>query len=272
MPNKWSKSLYLSIFVILMTDGAWGQSFPESFSGEYQSEKLRANLLPRKDGRYDVSIMVNTGICAGQIDFVPTRLVPPRADTKDSAVFVGVVDKECGVIMSFDDYGGLKIVEGSCAKFHGASCDFEGKVKRIGPANPNAAKDYDSIVKRLTTEFTKSVLDRPKQVRDQRSKEIVVEQPIVEGGTRIESSKPARIIIDGEYVGITPLTTILPTGKETLPSGQVIFPSDIVINVLPVGAGCTQLEIIKAGRRPPKRMFFDTRLCPITPSLDVNVR
>ena len=251
MPNKWSKSIYLSIFVILMTDGALGQSL----SGSYQSEQLRANLLPRKDGNYDVSMMVNTGNCAGKLDFVSTKI---------NGVYAGEVDKYCTV--AFGEVAGRLIIrERGCANYHGASCDFKGEVKRVGPANPNAAKEFDSIVQRSTAEFVKTVQDKAKKIREQRSKEVVVEQTLVEGGTQIESSEPARIIVDGEFVGITPLTTILPTdnlGKRSI----------IVIRALPVGSGCTKTEIIEVHQRLPKRMFFDTELCRPTPSIDVNIR
>lgn len=252
MPNKWSKTICLSIFVMLMTDGALGQSL----SGAYQSEHLRANLLPRKDGNYDVSIMVNTGNCAGNVDFVTTKM---------DGVLVGEVDKYCAVALG--EYGGrLVIREKSCANFHGASCDFKGEVTRVGPANPNASKEFDSIVQRSTAEFVKSVKDGAKQARDRRSKEVVPEQPLVEGETRIESSGRARVIVDGEYLGVTPITVRL-GGNE-----PAWARSDIVVKALPYDEGCVQVEVLSAGRRIPKRMFLDTRLCPIAPSLDVNVR
>lgn len=74
--------------------------------------------------------------------------------------------------------------------------------------------------------------------------------------TFIESSPSgARIIADGEYLGRTPLSVSL-EGKT-------------FIRAMPTGNGCVQSEMIH--RKTPKRMFFDTGLCPMGNDFNVNI-
>lgn len=77
--------------------------------------------------------------------------------------------------------------------------------------------------------------------------------------TLVESSPPgARIIVDGEYVGTAPLRVDISSAHR------------IRANPVTVG-GCVQQEHLDNGSRIPKRIFFDTHLCPVPSKLDVNI-
>jgi hypothetical protein len=87
--------------------------------------------------------------------------------------------------------------------------------------------------------------------------------------TQIISDPPgARVIVNGSYLGTTP-TTI----SWTTPALNRAFSGHTLVEVLPTEPGhCTQRQPFFYGDHIPRTMFFDTRLCPQPPSIDVNVR
>ena len=94
-----------------------------------------------------------------------------------------------------------------------------------------------------------------------------VEDETVPAEVQIISDPPgARIIVNGDYVGDAPCTI---TVQRLVKSGYIDW--NCYISALPNHPGgyvqkwCITSDI-------PKRVFFDTRLGPVTPSLDVNVR
>lgn len=93
--------------------------------------------------------------------------------------------------------------------------------------------------------------------------------------TSIESSPPgARIIINSEYVGDAPVSVDLDKYFTWNVGSHGEFVSDaLIIKAIPSRSGCVQSESlkVKASMHSPKQMFFDTRLCPITPALNLNV-
>lgn len=85
--------------------------------------------------------------------------------------------------------------------------------------------------------------------------------------TRIDSSPPgARIVINSEFVGEAPVFVDLKRYVST----ENRF-SRIIVKAMPARDGCVGAELIDPNRTLPVHMFFDTRLCPITPSVDLNI-
>ncbi len=89
--------------------------------------------------------------------------------------------------------------------------------------------------------------------------------------TEIVSVPPgARIEIDSEYVGITPLTTMIPRRYQSewqglIGGGQrITYVAPVRITAYPVAPGqYTQFKIIGVSDPTPHRIFFDMRLGPI---------
>jgi hypothetical protein len=82
----------------------------------------------------------------------------------------------------------------------------------------------------------------------------------------------ARIEINGDYVGDAPLMVTIPCS----PDGR--FMETTRIRALPILDGqYTQAKIFSGGHRilkndtVPSRIFFDMRLGPVSPAIDVNV-
>lgn len=105
--------------------------------------------------------------------------------------------------------------------------------------------------------------------------------------TTFESDRPGAVIsLNKEYVGKTPLSVDMTERVrenwqghgQTNKTGYTLkepYPErEIEIKVLPPTGkgGCVQIERIKTSEVIPRRMFFNTTLCPIGNSVDVNVR
>lgn len=83
--------------------------------------------------------------------------------------------------------------------------------------------------------------------------------------TWIESSPPgARIVINSDFIGTAPVSVDL--FKYRTEWGR-----HIIVKAMPAGEGCVNAELILPNNILPKRMFFDTKLCAQSPTLDLNV-
>lgn len=130
----------------------------------------------------------------------------------------------------------LSVSEGSgCSFYHGSACSYDGELRKIG--DTPKTEDY---YKRRTAENTEKMLDAVNKISSEKL-------------TLIESPRPARIVIDGEYVGNTPMRVDLAQYFD----GAI----SLWIKAMPITSGCVQSEPIYSGRRMPKRMYFDTDLC-----------
>jgi hypothetical protein len=98
----------------------------------------------------------------------------------------------------------------------------------------------------------------------------------------------ARIIVNNEYVGVTPVKVDLwhlswsdqyahncALHQDSLGASlcaEKVAQSELTIKALPKAAGCVQTTQIRYHDKVPSKMFFDTGLCPSNPSVDVNVQ
>lgn len=91
----------------------------------------------------------------------------------------------------------------------------------------------------------------------------------VHGVMHVESEpKGARIEIDNEYKGQTPLDIPFQYDEWQGP----VFGGMCVMKALPTEPGhCVQSKVFIQGNRIPQNIFFDMRLCPVNPSVDVNI-
>ncbi len=88
--------------------------------------------------------------------------------------------------------------------------------------------------------------------------------------TEVISEPPgARIEVDGDYRGDAPLT--ITWGSRTIrPAGLSVLHT---VKAFPTYEGhYVQTKIIDEDHPFPKRMFFDMRLQPVTPQIDLNIR
>ncbi len=77
----------------------------------------------------------------------------------------------------------------------------------------------------------------------------------------------ARIEVDNDYVGNSPLTIAIP---GTFDRGVSEFDHH-VIRAIPNGPGYVQTKILWGNKKLPKRIFFNTNLGPPHRPLDVDV-
>lgn len=83
--------------------------------------------------------------------------------------------------------------------------------------------------------------------------------------TLIESSPPgARIVINSDYVGNAPVSVDLLKYRTK-------WDRHVIVKAMPAGDGCVNAELILPKNDLPKRMFFDTKLCSQSPTLDLNI-
>jgi hypothetical protein len=138
----------------------------------------------------------------------------------------------------------------SCRHYHGVTCSFEGVAQKIS-AQPRSEDDYESIATKLIAEAVERT------------------DKAMKSKTSIQSSpSPARIIVNGEFVGVTPVAVSLENmGLAT----NGVSTELIIIKAVPSGDGCVQVEPVLRGKRIPARMFFDTRMCPMPSSIDLNM-
>lgn len=76
----------------------------------------------------------------------------------------------------------------------------------------------------------------------------------------------ANIELDGNYLGKSPLSITIHSQSDT-------FYRDAVIKAFPTHYGdCSQIKRYPYGQKIPQKIFFEMGLCPVAPSLDVNIR
>lgn len=212
--------------VNLAANKAGNGGFPDGVYVSRPGEKSRT--IVRVQGGM-ANIEVSSATCAGNVSLLLSADGEGSATGSGGGCQVAVVAQNDGAVMLSELSG--------CLDWHGVSCGFGGAVrwKSALPAGYRAPP-----VSRLM----------PAAVRGG------------EGVTRIEAFPVgARVIIEGEYVGNAPVTVNL---RDYGARPDSAYPPPVVVKVLPArNGGCVAAEIVS--RRLPKRMFLDTRLCPVQP-------
>lgn len=98
-----------------------------AFEGKYTFSRggysQEADIAAAADGTYKVGVYVGTEGCSGAFDGVA------RVEGADLVARTAEKDDVCRLIIS-KTRTGVKITEDSCGDWHGASCDFNGTLRK----------------------------------------------------------------------------------------------------------------------------------------------
>lgn len=261
------KNIYLSALFLLSGSVFAAPSIVGTYkgSGPY-ADSLYLEIQSGPSGKYDVYLHINSKNCTGKLDEAKGELTPGGVvfnivqPTPESVI-------PCVLQASIKSDGTLSLVEqSSCASFHGVSCVFDGMAKKVSSDtahfNRLGAQKKAPPITEADTPST-GMADVIRAVSQKNAPSIAPTRNL----TRIESSPVgARIIINSEYVGTAPVSVDMSRYIGTTQS------SSIEVKATPAGNGCVQMEWLHPSNRLPNRMFFDTRLCPINRSIDLNIK
>jgi len=98
-----------------------------SFEGRYAASRghgfRQSAVITRKDGAYKVLLTVKSRLCTGELEAygeVKAGKLVAETDSKDDPCRVSITRHGAGI----------EISEQKCLNWHGAACDFNGKLKR----------------------------------------------------------------------------------------------------------------------------------------------
>ena len=214
------------------------QSTADVVDGEFGAAKKKANITIGSGSSAAVSLMVDGETCSGYVSSIG-KIVGNQ---------LKVADKDCKLtITSYETYVDIK--ETNCSQYHGQQCNFSGTIPRIGPSRTAAGDEYE---KQAVASFQKALAKHEEYLANNYQ-------------TTIETRPPgARIVINGEYVGMSPVK-----GNVRPYMSLERYSSNMIKALPPQAGGCVAIEFIRDPKSPPKHMFLDTTLCPI--GNDINI-